>query len=91
MLRPQQFTFGVVNQRHRRALHVQVFGDIDIDVVIFPLRQHVEQVALAPQQAEGGFIKAHAVAYQRNHAVRQRQDQHHGGGRQQEADAKRKR
>jgi hypothetical protein len=68
-LRPQQLAVGVVNQRHRGALHIQVFGDINIDGVVFPFRQHIEQIALAAQQAEGGFIETDAVAHQRDHAI----------------------
>ena len=86
-LHPQQFAFGIVYQRHRRALHVEVFGDIHVDMVVFPLCQHIEQVTFAAQQAEGGFIKADAVAHQRNHAVGQRQHQHHSRRRQQKTHA----
>ena len=66
---PQQLAAGVVNERHRGALHIQVFGDINIDGVVFPFRQHIEQIALAAQQAEGGFIETDAIPHQRDHAI----------------------
>ena len=71
-LRPQQLAVSVVNQRYRGALHIEVIGNINFDGVVFPLRQHIEQVALAAQQAEGGFIEANAISHQRDHAIGKR-------------------
>ena len=82
---PQQFTLLIVDKGHRRAFHIQVFRDIDVNSAVLPFRQHIKEIALAAQQAEGGFIKADAVAHQRHHAIGQGEHQYDPGGRQQEA------
>ena len=84
-LRPQQFALLIVDKGHRRAFHIQVFRDIDVNSAVFPSRQHIKEIALAAQQAKGGFIEANAIAHQGHHAVGQGEHQHHPGGRQQEA------
>ena len=70
-LLPQQFAPIVIDQRNRGALHIEILGDIDVQRVVFPFGEGIEQVALAAQQTEGGFIEADAVANQRHHTVGQ--------------------
>ena len=82
---PQQFTLLIVDKGHRRAFHIQVFRDIDVNSAVLPFRQHIKEIALAAQQAEGGFIKADAVAHQSHHAIGQGEHQYDPGGRQQKA------
>jgi hypothetical protein len=90
-LAPQQIAFIVVDKHQRGEVEIDIGGNGDGELVVFPLRQAEEQVALAAQQAEGGLVEADDVADDRHQTVRERQRQDHPGGRHQEAGAQRKR
>jgi hypothetical protein len=48
-LLPQQVAALIVDQRQAGALPVEIFRHFDADFAVFPLRQGVEQIALAAQ------------------------------------------
>ncbi|MOA24266.1 hypothetical protein D3C78_1449390 [compost metagenome] len=84
-LAPQQVAFIVVDKHQRWGIEIEIGRDGNGQLLVFPLRQAEEQVALTAQQTESGFIKADDIADDRNQPVGQRQRQDHPGGSHQKA------
>ena len=78
ILPPEQILIVIINQHHRRGIQGEIRRKTDIEFTFIPLRQAVEQIALAAQHGVGGFIKADQVTDQRHGAVRERHGEDHG-------------